>query len=338
MTSSGSASRKLGVVVIGRNEGARLVRCLQSLQGSGAAIVYVDSGSTDGSVAAARAIGADVVELDMNTTFTAARARNAGLAALGLGPDGPVAGAASCPEFIQFVDGDCEVQPGWLDAGIAFLTDHPDVAIVSGRLRERHPDASPYNALCDVEWDTPLGSATACGGIAMMRRDALAQTTLYDPSMIAGEEPELCVRIRRADWKIWRIADEMALHDAAMYRFGQFWKRMRRGGFAFAQWAAMYGRAPERLGVASLRRALAWGLLLPLFIGLAVLLWGPVALGLLAVYPVQVARLARRYGGSSSSWSRAFLLTIGKFAELQGVLEYHWRQWLGRPARLIEHK
>lgn len=325
----------LGIVVIGRNEGDRLLRCLGSLRDAGGAVVYVDSGSDDGSVAAARDAGARVVELDMSRPFTAARARNAGLAALGLTPDGAAPGT---PAFIQFVDGDCEVQPGWLAAGLAFLRGRPDVGVVSGRLRERAPEVSAYNALCDAEWDTPVGPATACGGIAMMRRDALAGTTMFNPAMIAGEEPELCLRLSRAGWAIWRLPDEMAWHDAAMTRFGQFWTRMRRGGFAFALWVDMHGRAPERLGVAPLRRALTWSLGVPLLIGLALAIWGPAALLLGLVYPAQIARLALRDGGGAASWRKAVLLTLGKFAEAQGAAEYGLRKAFGRPAGLIEHK
>jgi hypothetical protein len=43
------ASRDIGIVVIGRNEGDRLTRCLQSLQMENLPVIYVDSGSTDGS-------------------------------------------------------------------------------------------------------------------------------------------------------------------------------------------------------------------------------------------------------------------------------------------------
>lgn len=311
------------------------MRCLASVtEATDGPVVYVDSASTDGSVAAAEAAGAQVIELDMRRPFTAARARNEGLAALGVGPDaeGP------CPAFIQFVDGDCEVQPGWLEAGIAFLQAHPEVGVVSGRLRERFPEASIYNALCDAEWDTPLGENTACGGIAMMRREALEETSLFDPTMIAGEEPELCLRFGRAGWKIWRIADEMALHDAAMMRFGQFWKRMRRGGFAFALWVDMYGRAPERLGVAPWRRALLWGAALPALILAALLFVGPAALLLTLIYPLQITRLARRDGWTKAAWLNATLLVVGKFAEALGIAEFHWRRLLGRPNRLIEHK
>lgn len=331
MTASPRTTDDLGIVVIGRNEGARLVKCLQSLAGAGHRIVYVDSGSTDGSVDAAQTAGAHVVALDMDMPFTAARARNAGLAALGFG-DG------DHPAYVQFVDGDCEVQPDWLDTAMAYLDAHPDVAIVSGRLRERHPEASVYNMICDVEWNTPVGQATACGGIAMMRADALAQTTLFNPEMIAGEEPELCLRIARKGWKIWRIEAEMALHDADMHRFGQYWKRMRRGGHAFAQWADMYGSTPERMGVAALRRTLIWALAIPLLICLTLLVAGPIALLLALIYLAQIARLALRDGGTADNWRKAALLTIGKFAELLGAAEYHWRKRMGRPAGLIEHK
>ena len=146
----------LGAVVIGRNEGDRFRRCLGSLQGSVSPIVYVDSGSTDGSIAHAREQGVEVVELDASIPFTAARARNAGAERIKelVGDTG----------LVMFVDGDCEVSSDWLPAAKAFLGQHPDYAVAAGRRRERFPDASAYNYLCDVEWNTPVGDADACGG------------------------------------------------------------------------------------------------------------------------------------------------------------------------------
>ncbi|WP_204244731.1 glycosyltransferase family A protein [Parasphingorhabdus marina] len=165
---AGSGDAKTGIVIIGRNEGERLVRCLESLATSRAPIVYVDSASTDGSPEAARARGALVHDLDLDRPFTAARARNEGLEKLRqLTPD---------PEFVLFVDGDCEVEPGWMEAATRFLDDHPEVAAVCGRRRERYPDASVYNQLCDREWNTAIGEAAACGGDALMRGEALAIT------------------------------------------------------------------------------------------------------------------------------------------------------------------
>lgn len=327
-----SEETRIGVVVIGRNEGARLIACLASLSGSTrppGRIVYVDSGSTDGSVAAARRLGAQVVELDTGLPFTAARARNAGIAALE---------AEDAPDLVQFVDGDCEVRPDWIAEATAFLADHSDAAVVCGRRRERHPDASPYNRLCDVEWDTPVGRARACGGDALMRMAALRAVGGFDPNLIAGEEPELCVRLRAAGWEVWRIDVEMTLHDADMTRFPQFWRRARRGGHAYAEGAAMHGGPPERHGVAGQRRAILWGIVLPLATLAAVIATGAWGLLLLLVYPAQIARLARRYGGGRQAWIRAALLTAGKFAEARGVMDYHLSRLGGRRMKLIEYK
>jgi GT2 family glycosyltransferase len=319
----------LAVVLIGRNEGARLLRCLASVQGQAGRVVYVDSGSTDGSAAAARAAGAEVVELDLTQPFTAARARNAGLAVLRQG---------ALPDWVHFVDGDCEVQPGWIDTARRFLETHPRAAVACGRRRERFPEASVYNRLCDAEWDTPVGEALACGGDALMRRAALDQVGGYNPALIAGEEPEMCVRLRALGWQIWRLDAEMTLHDVAMTRFAQWWTRTRRGGHAAAEGMALHGSGPDRLGVAMVRRAMIWGLALPgVTLAFAALI-GPIASVLLLAYPAQVTRLARRGGGTRRAWEQATFLTIGKFAESAGVLEYWGRRLIGRQAALIEYK
>jgi len=319
----------IAAIAIGRNEGKRLRTCLVSL-GQAARVIYVDSGSTDGSPALARELGAEVVDLDMSQPFTAARARNTGLEAL--------RAAGTRPEFVIFIDGDCELQPGFMAEAMAKMQAEPRAAVVCGRRRERHPDASVYNAQCNREWDTPVGEALACGGDALMRMAALDEVGGYDPGLIAGEEPEMCVRLRGRGWSIWRIDAEMTLHDAAMTTFGQFWKRTRRAGHAFAEGAYMHGAAPEYHFVAETKRAAAWGLALPVVIVL-LLLTAP-ALGILALllYPVQIARLARRAGGDRTAWQNAALLTVGKLAEGQGVAEFHLRRLLGRRAGLIEYK
>lgn len=323
VTDLDSTPRRVGAVIIGRNEGARLVACLASFPDWVRPLVYVDSGSTDGSVAAARAAGAEVVALDMSQPFTAARARNEGFARLR---------ALDAPEFVQFVDGDCRMQPGWLEAAEAFLSTRPSVAVVCGRRREIHPEASVWNRLCDAEWDTPLGQAKACGGDALMRVAAVAKVGGYDPGLIAGEEPELCVRLRQAGWQVWRIDREMTLHDAAMTRIGQWWKRTRRSGHAFAEGAAMHGAPPERHWVAETRRAVLWGAVLPLvtLLGLVMTPWAGL---LLLAYPLQILRLSRRLG-----WERAAFLVLGKVPEAQGVLEYHLNRLRRRRAGLIEYK
>lgn len=309
----------LAAVVIGRNEGARLIACLEALCGHADPVIYVDSGSTDGSVAAAEARGAQVIALDMTQPFTAARARNAGLAALPADVD-----------LVQLLDGDCVLRKGWIRTARAFMDDTPKAAVACGRRRERHPQASIYNALIDREWDTPVGPARACGGDALMRVAALREVGGYRDTLIAGEEPELCLRLRAAGWEVWRLDAEMTWHDADITRFGQWWKRSRRAGHAFAEGAALHGAPPERHWVAETRRALVWGAALPMAIVLMTLFLTPWALLVLLVYPVQVLRLSRRGG---LPW--AIFTVVGKLPEALGALQY----LLGRgKGRIIEYK
>ena len=321
----------LAVVVIGRNEGERLARCLASVVSTATRVVYVDSGSTDASVVLARSMNVEVIELDMSVPFTAARARNAGWRRV---PE--IAPEAA---FVQFVDGDCEMLPNWLDIAQRHLHTHPGVAAVAGRLRERYPERSVYNQLCDMEWNTPVGQARAVGGIAMMRIAALTAVGGFRDDLIAGEEPELCVRLRAAGWRLWRLPIDMAWHDAEMTRFSQWWRRTVRSGFAFAQGAHLHGGPPERHWVRESRSAWFWGLGLPAGILLLAVALGPQALWLALAYPAQVLRLfLRQPGPRRARAARAFFLVLGKFAEVTGQLRFALARWRNASGQLIEYK
>lgn len=328
------AQPTIDAVVIGRNEGARLRACLASLQGCVDALIYVDSGSTDGSPDLARAMGATVVDLDLSQPFTAARARNAGL-------------AECTADLVQFVDGDCTVVPGWIQTAAQFLTDTPRAAVVCGRRREVAPDVSVFNRLCDIEWNTPVGKTKACGGDALMRCAPLQAVDGFREDLIAGEEPELCIRLRAAGWEIWRLDAEMTRHDAALVRFRQWWMRSKRAGHAFAQGAWLHGRGPDRHWVKETRRALIWGAGLPALIVLVALValvaliapFGPLTcifpwvLLALLVYPLQFLRLARK---GDPAW--AFFTVLGKVPEALGVLQFYRAALRGKRNRLIEYK
>lgn len=328
---------RVGVVVIGRNEGERLKACLRSLPAE-CDSVYVDSGSTDGSVAFARSIGAHVVSLSTDAGFTAARARNAGLAAL----DAPDIG------FVQMVDGDCEVAGGWIDAARAALTADPGLAVVFGRRRERFPDRSIYNRLCDEEWDVPVGPALSCGGDALFRVGPLRAAGGYNPAIIAGEEPDLCQRLRAAGWRIRRIDAEMTRHDAAITRFSQWWRRTKRGGHAFAELADRHGRNGDPLWRRQVKSILVWGGAVPATIvalfaaSLLLPLCGWIALLLMALYPAQVARIGWRKwrGGETPGFALAsgFFLMLGKFPQLTGIARYRRDRASARAPEIIEYK
>lgn len=320
----------VAVVAIGRNEGERLRRCLDSLPPAIRAVVYVDSGSTDGSVAAARGRGAEVVELDGTVPFTAARARNAGLRRVReRWPGIPL---------VQLLDGDCTLAPGWLEAAVGELSASPRAAVVCGRRREARPGASIYNRLCDMEWDTPVGEAESCGGDALARLAALAEVGDFDAGLIAGEEPELCARLRARGWGIRRIACEMTLHDAAMTRFGQWWRRAVRAGHAFAE---VHARHPSLWG-RQVRSSLLWGAALPGAAVVAGSLTGGVGLALLAAYPVLWWRILLRRRARGDSLPDAVLYAafciVSKGAELAGAARFHRNRARGTRSGLIEYK
>lgn len=322
----------IGAVVIGRNEGQRLLNCLQSLHEFDH-FVYVDSGSTDGSVLAARSLGAIVIELDLLTPFTAARARNQGIKRLlELWPQ---------TEFIQLIDGDCELQSGWLIEAVNFLKDHEIFAAVCGRRRERYPTATLYNQLCDIEWDTPIGEAHACGGDALFRVSALTAVDGYRDSLIAGEEPEMCFRMRQLGWKIMRIDAEMTLHDAAMTRFSQWWKRNQRAGHAYAEGYALHGKSSEKFKRSECRSILFWSGVLPMVIILMTTITS-FFLVLFLIYPLQIMRLTLRYRGRWGNVNLAFIYAvsnvIGKWPQLFGMMAFFKNKKLGHNSQLIEYK
>ena len=321
----------IGVVAIGRNEGDRLVRCLSSVRQQVRNIIYVDSGSTDGSISAAREIGASVVKLDTNQPFTAARARNEGLKAL--------KASFSRVRFVQFIDGDCALADGWIETAYRFLERQADVAIVCGRRRELFPNRSIYNQLCDIEWNTPVGEAKSCGGDSFIRVDAFTTTGGFDAKLIAGEEPELCVRLRERRWKIWRIDAEMTSHDAAITKMRQFWTRSVRAGYAYAQVSFLHRENPYRIWSRETRRALLWGAFVPIVICAGIMLYPLAAAGFL-IYPIQICRIAIVRGSKSAvSWQYAFLITVAKFAECQGVLKFYWHRLVAKQnIELIEYK
>jgi len=267
----------------------------------------------------------------MSLPFTAARARNQGYRRL----------RQLAPElaYIQFVDGDCEIEANWIEKASAFLDLNQDVAVVCGRRRERFPNRSIYNRLCDLEWDTPIGQAKACGGDALMRADAFEQVAGYRDKLIAGEEPELCLRLRAAGWKIWRLDAEMTQHDAAIVQFSQWWWRHVRSGYAFAQGAYFHGQTAERHWVWETLRALFWGTTLPIVSLLALALFGPWGLLPLLIYPLQFARrLSQRSESLGTRSQLTFFELLTRFPESSGVFTFMRDLLLGRHGRLIEYK
>jgi glycosyltransferase involved in cell wall biosynthesis len=327
---------KMAAVVIGRNEGERLEQSLRSVRDAGLPLVYVDSGSSDGSPELARGLGVPVVDLDPVRPYSAARARNEGLeAALRRWPQ---------IEYVQFLDGDCVLDPLFPAAAVATFKQEPDCAIVTGHLSERSPSGSAYHRLCAIEWRSPPGrieNFAALGGIMAARVAMLKKVGGFNEQVIAGEDSELGVRMALARHSVIKIDQPMAVHDAHMHRFGEWWRRSVRAGHAFAQRYAMHGRTRFRDCRRELISAIFWGGAVPAAVIL--LLWPTrgISLLLLAGYGLLAWRVYRYYVRSGIAASDAALaarfMIYSKFANFLGILRYCMNRLRGR-FQIIEYK
>ncbi len=327
----------LSVVVIGRNEGERLMRCLESVRsmtpaGGGMEILYADSASTDGSPERAATLGARVLTLTSGRP-TAARGRNAGW-------------RAASGEYVLFLDGDTLLDPDFVVRALPAFGD-PQTAIVWGHRREIHPEASLYNRVLDLDWIYPPGPADFCGGDALMRRAALEEVGGYDEDLIAGEEPEMCRRMRARGHRILHIDQPMTGHDLAMTRWRQYWRRALRAGHAYAEVADRFRGSGMPFWEDEVRRNRKRAAVL-LFVpfaaaGAAILLHTAWLLVLAPLFYAAIAvRSARKCGWKGGSPGTRLL--YGAHSHLQqipiliGQLQYLRARKAGRRRELIEYK
>ncbi len=327
----------LSVVVIGRNEGERLRRCLQSISEMAhpsfrTEIIYADSGSTDGSVALAERLGARGIALQPERP-SAALGRNAGW-------------RAASGSIVLFLDGDTVLHPNFVANSLHEFS-NPETAVVWGHRREIHPEQSLYNRTLDLDWIYLPGPTMYCGGDALFRRDVLIETGGFDETLIAGEEPELCRRIAALGFTILHVDHPMTGHDLAITRWQQYWKRSTRAGHAFAEVSDRFKATEQSFWSNESRqnRNRALVLLCLFFAGLAGSIYFasliPAALVLLFFLALAIR----------SAWKARWktndhiaLMLYGLHSHLQqipiyvGQLQYKWNRRRGKRSMLLEYK
>ncbi len=327
----------LSVVIVGRNEGKRLVRCLESVAAacppaSSWEIIYVDSQSNDGSVERAARLGAKVLSVAPPRPC-AAVGRNAGWRA---------AHAAT----ILFLDGDTVLAPDFVDEALDEFS-NPHVGVVFGNRRESNPEASIYNRVLDLDWIVPSGSVEFCGGEALVRREVLEIVGGYDERLMAAEDTELCARIRAVGYTVLHIDQMMVHHDLSITKFSQYWRRALRTGYAYAQVSERIRRLDSPLWYHKARRNRVQGIVM-----LAIVVGAPIFAAVTRSFaPILVAAaiivaLALRTA-IRSHWRRAPLLTrflhglhshLVQIPLLLGQIRYRLDRFGGRTTELIEYK
>ena len=326
----------IGIVVIGRNESQRLLLSLQSMQSSNCPLIYVDSGSTDHSVSIAKPLVDSVLELDPAKPFSAARARNEGFERL--------TSLFPALELIQFVDGDCELSEGWPEAAKQSMLSDTGRAVVIGHLQECNPDFSIYNRLCAMEWKSPVGDVKnfgALGGIFMVRANVFRTLDGFNTDVIAGEDSEFGVRLSLAGYRVTKINHEMAIHDANMTTFAQWWTRSVRAGHAIGQRAHLNGKTTVKDCVRERKSTLFWGILVPLLALLLLVPTGGASTLLLLAYIALALKVYLFRRKQSESVSDAIVYAkftvLGKLANGLGLLKFYFNT-LKQRYEIIEYK
>jgi len=331
-----SNTHALGFVIIGRNEGERLKAGLGAIQKlcPQSPVVYVDSGSTDDSVVYVKSVKVDVVVLDMSIPFTAARARNAGFAHL-LDENPSL-------RYVQFMDGDCELLPGWVMAATETLEDHDKNAIVSGRRVEKFPEASIYNTLMDIEWNTPIGETLAVLGDMCVKVSVFKEVDGFNEQIIAAEDDDICLRVRHAGYSVFRLGANMSQHDANIMQLSQWYRRSKRGGHGYANIYHIHGSGPEKYFRRELLSIALWGGSVPLAFIFFLLINPTIALLIFTIYSLFITKTVFRRLKMGDSVNVAFayglLIFTGKLPELIGAFQYWKNQLLCRKHQLIEYK
>ena len=324
------------VVVIGRNEGARLAKCLESVERvrdvAVKEIIYVDSASTDGSPELASRYGA-VVALVCSERPTAALGRNIGW-------------RRAETDFVLFLDGDTVLHEDFPLAAFYAMASDSSIAAVWGHRREIHPEASIFNRVLDLDWMYKPGFTEFCGGDVLIRRKALTETGGYDENLIAGEEPELCRRIRGCGYKVLHIDHPMTGHDLQITRWSQYWKRAMRAGHAYAEVSERYRKSDDPSWTSERKGNLIRGSFWPISLLIAILL--SVRLGFLpfALW-VTMLLLASVRSAWKARWKEInpwALLLFGIHSHIQhvpilvGQLQYELDKRQGKAQKLIEYK
>ena len=339
-TETASPQPAIAVVIIGRNEGERLRVCLSSVLAMNyprelIEVLYVDSSSTDSSVALARSLGVKTIVLEGPTT--AARGRNAGWT------------QTEAP-FVLFLDGDTLLNPNFVASAVKHFHDPKytePLAGVYGNRRETHTADSIYNAIFDLDWNAGTGYSLFFGGDALVRREALAAVGGYNPLLIAGEEPDLCRRMRGLGYRILHVDEPMTLHDLAMFTFTQYWRRSIRTGYAYAEISTKYAKTNDPLWSAESRsntiRGLFWwwGPILAIVVSILFHSIAPFAF-FLAVAFILFARTAAKV--MNRTHDLKLLLAYSLHSHLQqvpilfGQIRFHKQRRRGGNAAIIEYK
>ena len=255
----------LAIIVVSTNEAHWLRACLGSVfEHAGACsldVVVADNESTDGT---AVLVGAEFP-----------RARVVHCANRGFGHANNRALETTDARYVLFLNPDTEILDGTFERLVRHLDEHPNVGLAgvvqrtpegeiyptiryfpnamralgealgaerfpfrARMIRERELDLDRYQEVVECDWTS--------GSFMLARREALQSAGFLDERLfIYGEEPDLCLRIKRAGWTIRHLPHMTIVHHAG--KAGIRPKLLAQGAYARMQLARKHFGAFHRV-------------------------------------------------------------------------------------------
>lgn len=221
---------EVDVIVPVLDGGEALTACLVALSSQTlhpSSVIVVDNGSSDGSAARARELGATVVTEVRRSSYAA---RNRGIRA----SDAPV---------VAFTDVDCRPSPNWLEAAVRAL-EAGELSMVAGRITQVGVSslASRYDARIQMDqraYVERLQSAATAN--LVVRREVFDAVGLFDPRLRSGGDVEFTRRAVAAGYALGYEDSAEVLHATRTTLRGVTRKAWRVG----TGHGELHGRHPE---------------------------------------------------------------------------------------------
>jgi GT2 family glycosyltransferase len=180
-------------------------------------VILVDNGSTDGSQALVTGQYSEVRLLALERNLGLTGANNAGF-------------RAARGEFLISLNNDTEVTPGFVEALVAALQQHPEAGMAAAKMLlfdQRDVihsagdgygvDGIPFNRGVwqkdEGQFDDPGWVFGGCGGAVAYRRAMLDEIGMFDESFFMYcEDVDLNWRAQLAGWKCWYTPEAIVYH------------------------------------------------------------------------------------------------------------------------------
>ena len=196
---------KLSILIKAFNEETMISNCLEAAVAEAlkydGEVILVDSLSTDMTVEIARRYPIRIIQFEHKADCGCASAVQLGY-------------QYARGDYLYILDGDMELQRGFLSLALNYLESNPDVAGVAGKLLDTNiKTRGDERRALRAAGLQQITEALDLGGGGLYRRKAIESIGYLTHRWLpACEEAELGVRLRASGWRLIRLPEVAVLH------------------------------------------------------------------------------------------------------------------------------